>query len=253
MNEENNENEKNLIEILCSNYSEATKENESLMKFLSLIFLKFRNYDLNSASERLGNYLNWRRQTFNNLNEQTIENNLHLKKQIKSLFLTILPEYLPTGEAIVYLELKRHNTEVFTAEDTIKTWHYHIMCALKKDPDLARRGFYMTGNMTSISYSNLDIRVPHAIAHALSDCMPVRVCQFFVINPPYIAQLIIPVVRMLLSTKLSQRLNIITDISSLHNDFHVPLTCLPEILGGTITPDMHIEVIEQMIAQNISV
>lgn len=252
---EKKDEEEEMINILCKNYEEATQENPSLMRFLALIFLKFRNYDLSSANERLGNYLNWRRQLFHSLSDQTLESdhNLHLKPQIESLFLTILPTYTTTGEAIVYLELQKHNKELYSTEDTIKTWHYHIMCALKKDPDLASRGFYMTGNMTNISYSNLDIQIPHAIVQALSNCMPVRISQFFIINPPYIAQLIIPVVKMLLSTKLSQRMNIITDISSLQQDFQIPSVCLPEALGGTITRETHLETIQQLLASNISV
>ena len=127
------------------------------------------------------------------------------------------------------------------------------MYYLKQDPDLARRGFYMIGNLSSITYSNLDIKIPYAIAHALSNCMPVRICCVLMINPPYITQFILPIIKMLLSTKLSQRLNIITNIEILQNEHQIPFDCLPEVLGGGFTPEMHREFINQMIIQNISV
>jgi hypothetical protein len=245
--------EEHLIEQLCDAHPAALDENPDLLRFLAMIFLKFRKNDLTSASERLERYLQWRRQILGDLSDQNIQNNEHLKRQVESLFLTILPNALPGGEAILYLELRRHDTSLFTAEDTVKTWHYLVMCALRKDPSLATRGFYITGNLTNVSYYNLDIKIPHAIAHAVSDCMPVRVCQFFLINPPYVAQLILPVIRMLLSSKLSQRLNIVTDYSHLQEHYQIPSDGLPDVIGGTITEQMFQNIVTIIVAENLAI
>lgn len=242
-----------LITQLCDSHSIAFQENPELIKFLSSIFLKFRHNDFESANERLGNYISWRRQVLGSLQEQSIDNNETLRNQIQSLFLTVLPNSMPNGEAILYLELKRHDSSIYSAEDTVKTWHYLVMRALRKDPELATRGFYVTGNLTNISYYNLDIRVPQAVVHAVSDCMPVRVVSFFLINPPYIAQIILPVIRMLLSSKLSQRLNIITDYSHFQELYHMPPTCLPEAIGGTISEDIFRHIVSTIVSENLIV
>jgi hypothetical protein len=243
--------EEQLIEQLCVTHSQALDENPSLVRFLAMIFLKFRKNDVASASERLERYLEWRRELLGDLSDQTIENNEHLKRQVETLFFTVLPNSLPGGEAILYMELRRHNTSVFTAEDTVKTWHYLVMRALRKDPSLAARGFYVTGNLTNVSYYNIDIKIPHAISDAVSKCMPVRVCQFLIINPPYVAHMILPVIRMLLSSKLSQRLNIVTDYSHLQDHYQIPAAGLPEAIGGAITETMFQNIVSTIVAENI--
>jgi hypothetical protein len=252
-NQGNNADNDLLITQLCESHSIAHQENPELIKFLALIFLKFRKNDFHSANERLGHYITWRRQIFGNLSEQSLENNEHLRNQIQSLFLTVLPNSMPNGEGILYLELRRHNTSIYSAEDTLKTWHYLIMRALRKDPELAKSGFYVTGNLTNISYYNLDIQIPHAVTHAVSDCMPIRVVNFFLVNPPYIAQIILPVIRMLLSSKLSQRLNIVTNYSHFQELYNMPPTCLPEAIGGTISEDIFQHIVSTIISENLIV
>jgi hypothetical protein len=242
-----------LITQLCESHSIAYQENPELIKFLASIFLKFRKNDFDSANQRLENYVIWRRQIFGDLSDQSIESNEHLRNQIQSLFLMVLPNALPSGEAILYLELRRHDTSIYSAEDTVKTWHYLIMRALRKDPELATRGFYITGNMTSISYYNLDIKIPHAVSHAVSNCMPVRVVNFFVINPPYIAQIVLPVIRMLLSSKLSQRLNVVTDYAHFQEVYEMPSSCLPESIGGTISEDICRHIVSTIVSENLIV
>lgn len=248
----NDEMQRQQQEELYQIYSDAYNENPSLLEFLSLIFLKYSKNNLQNASQRLGKYLEWRRNVFGNLNDQTLENNSLLQQQLQSSFLMILP-FSINNKRILYVELKKHNTSLYSTNDTLKTWHYVIMSELKKNPLLAYHGFYVTGNLTNISYSNLDINIPHAIIHAVSGCMPIRINQFFIINPPYIAQFFLPIIKMLLSTKLSQRLNIIHDYSHLTEHYDIPPTYLPEAIGGTISENILTEIFQTILTENICV
>jgi hypothetical protein len=45
----------------------------------------------------------------------------------------------------IYLELRRHNALEYSAQDTLKAWHYVIMSTLKSDPDVAVNGFTVIG------------------------------------------------------------------------------------------------------------
>ena len=85
--------------------------------------------------------------------------------------------------------------------------------------------------------SNLDVAIPTAIASAVSNCMPVRMVNALVINPPWVAQFIIPIMKLLLSQKLGKRLNLVTDLSVLQSEFDLPPTHLPQELGGALPID----------------
>lgn len=212
-----------------------------------------RNRDFPSAAERLQNYLDWRKKLFGDLSSQCVHANLKLKSQVETMFMRVLPERMPSGEAVIYLELRRHQPENYSAEDTVRTWHYLIISAIRRYPDLARTGFVFVGNMTGAAFANMDLGVPEAIASALNNCMPVRMAKFFIINPPFLLQMVIPVIKMMLSTKLGERVNVVTDISTLYSEHDLDPAYFPDAIGGQVSVDWTRENIGAILADNVPV
>lgn len=221
------------VSELCNRFEDAKMENSELLQFLALIFLKFRNYDVDAAQERLENYLKWRVTLFGNLRNQTIENNEQLENQIQTCFVQVLPHYMESGVGCLYLRLDRHNPSQFDADDTIRCWHFVLMSALRKNPELAIHGFLIFNDMGNVGLRNLDMSIPDRISSAISKCMPIRVANMFIFHPPYILSFGISILKLLLSQKLGQRLHVVHDIESFINEFHIPIEVLPLSLDGT--------------------
>jgi hypothetical protein len=213
----------------------------------------YRNKDVKTASERLATYLTWRIKLFGNLKEQSFDENPKLKDQIETMFMRILPDRFPTGEAIIYLEMKRHQPSIYSSEDTVKTWHYLVLTTIKKFPDLATHGFVLAGNLTDAAFGNLDLGVPEAIATAVSNCLPLRVANFFVINPPFLLQMVIPVVKLIMSKKLGQRVHVVDDVSVLYSEHRLDPAFLPDSIGGQVTAEKTEEHIQVLLAENTRV
>ena len=194
-----------------------------------------------------------RKKLFGGLSFQRVPSNPKLKSQIETMFMRVMPQRLPSGEAVIYLELRRHEPEIYSAEDTVRTWHYLIISAIRKHPELARTGFVFVGNMTGAAYANMDLGVPEAIASALNNCMPVRIANFFIINPPFLLQMAIPVIKLMLSTKLGERVNVVTDISTLYSEHDLDPAYFPDAIGGQVSVDCATEHTDAILADNVSV
>lgn len=185
----------------------------------------------------LGNYIDWRIRLFGDLRDQSLETDEKLRRQLGTGFIRVLPSRLPNGSAILYLELRRHNASIFSAEDTLKAWHYVILATLKNDLNVAASGFTVLGLMSDVGYSNLDVRIPEGIIGAISNCMPVRLRNMLICHPPYVARVVIPIIKMLLSSKLSQRLFVVSDEATIQTDHDICAAYLPHTLGGQIGND----------------
>jgi hypothetical protein len=248
-----NSNVEENIMLLCDLFPEAREENPDMLKFMATTCFHYRQFNFELAKERLENYLSWRLREFGSLKEFSLENNPTTTNQLKLGMMRVLPHRLAGGEGIIYLDLSRHDATTFSASDTVKMWHYHIISALKADLTLAERGFYVISNMSNVSHNNLDIRIPQAIIAAVSNCMPIRLLGFFLIHPPLIAQFILPVVKLLLSSKLSQRLHIIMDTMVLESEHGLPMTYLPEEIGGRYGISEDIENIQSLLDSGLIV
>ena len=217
------------------------------------VTLNHRKNDSSSASKRLANYIAWRQKLFGNYSSQSVTESPVLQSQIETLFFRVLPNRLPTGEGVIYLELKRHQPSEYCAEDTVRTWHYVLLSTLRKHPDLARTGFIILGNMTDAGYGNIDLGVPEAIATAVSNCMPIRMCKLFFVNPPFVLQMVLPVLKLILSSKLGERIVVITDLSTLYSEHSLDPLYLPEAVGGEVTEDTSAHHMRTLVADRVSV
>lgn len=218
-----------------------------------MIFAFPSKQNVASASERLHNYLSWRTRLFGDLRPQSIDSCPALKLQLESMFIRLLPDPLPTGEAVLYLELCRHEPSLYTAEQTVQTWHYLILSSIQKFPHLSVAGFVIIGNMTDASYANMDLGVPEAIASAVHNIMPVRVVNFFIINPSFVMKMVVPVVKLILSSKIGQRIHIVSDISALYDVHGLDPLYFPEAIGGSVPLEKTQTCLSSLLTEQISV
>jgi hypothetical protein len=182
-----------------------------------------------------------------------MESNTALKAQVQTMFIRVLPDRLPTGEAVIYLEMRRHQPSVYSTEQTVQTWHYLIMSTIMKYPELARIGFVLTANMDGAAYGNLDLGVPEAISSAISNSMPVRMVIFFIIKPPFMLQMVIPVIKLILSSKLGQRVHVITDTLTLYEEHGLDPMFFPEEVGGKVSVEKTQENISALLSDNLRI
>jgi hypothetical protein len=226
----NMDSEQAIIQDMCEEVPWALLENEQLVKRMALLCLKFRNYEKLSAIKRFVNYLSWRQTLFGNLRNQIMSEKL--KSQIETCFMQVLPNRLPSGEAVIYLQLDRHDPLLYSTDDTIRCWHFLLMCALHDDVSLAAKGFVVMSNLSRVGISNLDMKLVEAIASSISKCMPIRLVNAFVWHPPFLLSFIIPVMKAILSSKLGQRLHVIYSLNSFVNDYNMPIEVVPGSLDG---------------------
>lgn len=239
-----------LKEELCGQHPEALAENAELVNFMAEACLRYRNFDVATASERLKNYIEWRRELFGNLAEQTLENDPTLVELIKTRFFQISPVKLANGATLGYLQLKYNDASKFKAQDVVRCWHYVVLSAIKREPELAQHGFVIINNMNGVGMYNIDLEIPKTIGSAVNKCMPLRLQGAIMYQPPFMLRFVIPVIKMILSEKMSGRLHVVTSEESLHQD-HVGLenlASLPEEVGGTFCeydPDSHLAFYQQ--------
>jgi len=111
------------------------------------------------------------------------------------------------------LRLRFHDPNQTSALDIVRMWHYLLLRALRC-PSVQTHGFIMMGDLSGASFGNLDTRIPKTILGALSKNMPARVHRIFVVRPFMMMRMVVPILRMFLSKKLSQRLVLVSDPTS---------------------------------------
>lgn len=228
-------NESQMITDLVAAFPEHVSENQPLVEFMALIVLKYRNYDMITAKERLGNYLSWRKTLFGDLSDHTMETDDSLGILMQNGFMqTIMPPEKGKGPVILLLRSALFDNSKFTTMSVVKVWHYLILSAMKRDNEVARHGVIVINNLTGAGLCNIDRGVPAIIGPAVTNCMPVRLVRACLYNAPWIISGIINVVKLVFSAKMQKRVHSITDVNwfRTHLCEIIPVDQLPVELGG---------------------
>lgn len=222
------------VEEICQHFKSERIENEELILFMALQILKFENYNILLSIERLRKYIKWRKKLFGNLNNHSLDDDLILKRQIETCFVQFHSQRCENGEMFMYIELAKHDPNQFNAFQTVKCCHYMILSALKADPDLCHIGCIVLINVSNVRLVNVDLKVPSLIASVI-DCMPLKLINGIVFNPPHAVKYLIPIVMMIVPTILKPKIHIIYDISELTN-LNINIShLLPIKFGGNWT------------------
>jgi hypothetical protein len=223
-------NEPEMISDLVGSYPEHSAENKPMVEFMAMIMLKYRNYDLKTAKERLGNYLAWRKSLFGDLSDHAMDDSMG-SLMLGGVIQTIMP---PQGEGpmILFLRMRfadpsKHSTLAF-----VKLWHYLIIAAMKRDSEIARHGIIVINNLSGTGMGNIDRGVPAIIGPAVNNCMPIRLVSACLFNAPWIVSGIINIIKIVFSSKMQKRIHTLSDPVWFRDELKVAPALLPVELGG---------------------
>jgi len=203
------------------------------LKWLAVAVLRFRHYDIKSATDRLLSFLDWRIK--NDVVHQDVTKDKKLQAQLREKVSRLLPTKDKQGRGIFWINLKNHNPTKYTAQDTVRCIHWLFLHALKNDPQLQKNGMVGINDLVGTSHRNLDINIPKALLPLFSKVFPVRLGGIYFVNPTAILQIVVPIAQRL-SPKLAKRIHIYgTQKEKLLRNFDKE--ALPEELGGTLKFD----------------
>jgi hypothetical protein len=242
-------NEQQMVDDLVACFPIEATENVRLVKFMSLIMLKYREYDMESAKERLTNYLIWRKELFGDLSDHSLESDKMIGEMLETCFLqTIMP---PTGAGpvILYGQAKRHNKNKYTPMHVVKVWHYMIMCALQRDNEIAGHGFIVISNLTEVGYNNMDRGIGQILRPATKNVMPMRIKFAVLFNPSFLVHSAVSLMVLFLSTKMQGRIKSFSDETLFKTDLKIDPAVLPKQIGGqydVYIPENHLKLYQDL-------
>lgn len=220
---------------ILKHFSDAMQENPRMVKAMAKTSLSFRHGDVKLAIQSLRSYLDWRLKKFGSLNDQCLAGDTKLQEQLTSNFIYVCPQRLRNGEALVYVSMKHHDPSAYSTEDTIKCMHFLLISFIIDDPSLAEKGFVLLNNMADVEWRHLDMNFPGAIASAVGRSIPIRLTALVIVDPPLLIRFIVPIVKSVLPTRLSNRLHVVTNRDQLPEVVRVcEKAHLPVELGGEV-------------------
>ena len=231
--------EKELCDVIIDALPESVGEamEEQLFRNIAMACLRFRRYDVASASERLRNYVLWRSNIVG-LEEQDLGSDEALRRQVRTGFIRVLPGRCD-GRAIMVLRLKHHNPTECDALLAVKAWHYVIMDCVLNDPGVQKNGIIMISDLEGAAFSNMDVEIPRTLIRAIAKNLPLRLFAVAVVRPFLIMNIILPIMKLLMSAKMASRIhNLGTDIAALQKPpLNIDEACLDAALGGSCEYD----------------
>ena len=186
------------------------------------------------------------------MSDQSIQDPL-LQEQLLTSTLNVCPVKNSNGATVLFLRMKNHNPSKYSAHQTVKLWHYVVFSLLVKDPSLAETGFIFVNNFEGAGLSNIDLNIPNTIISAISNCMPIRINGVYLLNPPWLLHFVVPVVKALVSSKIGQRVNIVTDVQTLPELLCLDVAHVPMELGGTLVLESAEALLEERVKDDLGV
>jgi len=161
----------------------AVAENPDLVDAVSMCCLRYRRYDLSTAEERMGRYLQWRRATFGDLKPHRLADDDRLVARLETRFFMVLPDLLPTGDRVALLQLQHLHPKQFTPQESLKAWHYVIMASLRESPALQDSGVVLVVSLDQATVGTVDLALCKGLAKSLSKSIPLRLNWILMVRP----------------------------------------------------------------------
>ena len=237
-----------LLEDLYQTYPNEMVENPRLMKFVGECFLNNQRNNKFETNKRLRKYLIWRRESFGDLDDHSLENNPVLRDQILTGYMSILPQRLPDGTAVVFIRQRFHHPELYNTKQTLQFFHFMLMAAIMKDPTLASCNMVIVNNFAGAEQCNADTNTSMAILNALKSFLPVRLVHMVAVNPPMMMRFIFPIISAFISG-----IEIAPTSAHLQNILSAPLSSLPTELGGEVVLIPPEDILKSMLNESVVV
>jgi len=229
--EKNGELEKQLMEELAEEIGELPE------KWMGLACIRCRKYDKERARTLMKNLVLM-------IKELSVDEPLTLAKEKQHIdlhkFRLVGRDKL--GRACIATDLGYHNPKEVPPLKMLRTVVFLMLNALRCGPEgtdeggdsTQLNGVCILHNLTHVAWANLDPRVPKLLFKMLSQNMPVRLGTIYLVNPPFFMNwVMLPMVRLLMPKKLSDRFIVVGAPANLDKYFDLnDLSSLPRDLKG---------------------
>lgn len=238
------------VQSIINRFPSESEENPRLVKTMAQICLDYRREDATLATERLANYLNWRKKAYGSLKDINLREETKLQQQLQTGFLQLCPTRLAGGVGLVCLTLRLHDPTIYSAIDTMKCMHFFTITAIMEDPALAANGFVFVNNTAGGGRHNLDLSLPSTLASSILRSVPFRMNKIVLLNPPWLVWFFIPIFKAVLPAKLVARLHIGPPVEKLAELVGaIDQSSLPTSLGGEVDFDTQ-QHLDKLLEQN---
>jgi hypothetical protein len=205
-------------------------KNDPDVKWLSLVFLRFRGYAVVDAVARLGRFLEFR-------SKYGLQNQKTLSAVNKEMLLdgtrVALPGTDKEGHGLMLMYLR--NNKAYDPKLVMQVIHWLIITMLRKGgAEVQKKGMTAIMDMEGASFKNFDVGLMKEMRPAMAKCFPLRMTQCYIINPNSLVDVIVPVFRAF-NEKMGGRIQVVRDLAEIHQ--HVDKAQLPPSLGGTLNFD----------------
>ena len=221
-----------LMERVPQDWLSANKE---LVDFMVLSCLRFRKYDIDSAWERLESYFKWRSESLKNgLGPQDVSEGSTIRIFLSLGVVRLLPHPTPQGHAILNMRFCRTRPDLFDAEQVTESIHWIMLKAIARNPLVAAAGFVLVNDIHGAGMKNLDRELPKRVLKMVTKNIPIRLAGIFLCRPNFMVSIVVPLVKLLMSSKMAARLKIVSDLSELQSSYGIGRHLIPEELHGSL-------------------
>uniref|UniRef100_H3DKC7 Tyrosine-protein phosphatase non-receptor type 9 n=1 Tax=Tetraodon nigroviridis TaxID=99883 RepID=H3DKC7_TETNG len=189
-------------------------------------FLMARKFDVSRAIELFQAYKNTRiKEGIININPDEEP----LRSELLSGKFTVLPGRDAKGAALALFTARLHRPDITTHKAVLQAIIYQLDKAIES-AQTQREGLIFIYDMTNSSYGNFDYELCVKILNLLKGAFPARLKCVFIVSSPLWFRAPFAVLRLFVREKLRER---VCTLKGHELTSHIPVTSLPEHLGGT--------------------
>ncbi|CAG5939213.1 unnamed protein product [Menidia menidia] len=189
-------------------------------------FLMARKFDVSRSIELFQAYKNTRiKEGIININPDEEP----LRSELLSGKFTVLPGRDAKGAALALFTARLHRPDVTTHKAVLQAIIYQLDKAIEST-QTQRDGLIFIYDMTNSSYGNFDYELCVKILNLLKGAFPARLKCVFIVSSPLWFRAPFTVLRLFVREKLRER---VCTVKAHELASHIPVSSLPEHLGGT--------------------
>ncbi|KAM6939694.1 tyrosine-protein phosphatase non-receptor type 9 [Xenentodon cancila] len=189
-------------------------------------FLMARKFDVARAIDLFQAYKNTRiKEGIININPDEEP----LRSELLSGKFTVLPGRDAKGAALALFTARLHRSDVTTHKAVLQAIIYQLDKAIESI-QTQRDGLIFIYDMTNSSYGNFDYELCVKILNLLKGAFPARLKCVFIVSSPLWFRAPFAVLRLFVREKLRER---VCTVKAHELASHIPISSLPEHLGGT--------------------
>ncbi|MED6248581.1 hypothetical protein ATANTOWER_002240 [Ataeniobius toweri] len=189
-------------------------------------FLMARKFDVSRAIDLFQAYKNTRiKEGIININPDEEP----LRSELLSGKFTVLPGRDAKGAALALFTARLHRPDITTHKAVLQAIIYQLDKAIES-VQTQRDGLIFIYDMTNSSYGNFDYELCVKILNLLKGAFPARLKCVFIVSSPLWFRAPFAVLRLFVREKLRER---VSTVRAHELVSHIPVSSLPEHLGGT--------------------